>query len=386
LDKALFLTPEAPYPPAGGGALRSASLLEYLARRYRLDVVVFREPGAAVHFPPGLADSVQVIDLPFHARHFAAKSVRNAGRLWRRVPPLVDRFSGFGDRVAAALRHRSYALAVVEHFWCAPYWDQVAPVSAHTVLDLHNIESVLHQRCGAAEMGPAALAHRWFYSPCVRMERRWWPRYSQLLVASAADAELVRATCPQVNPSVYPNSIPLVARPVCAEENVIVFSGNMEYHPNVMAVRFFRQEIWPRLRRRWPQLIWRLVGKNAHAVRKYTDGDERIQTTGPVDDAITELARGKVAVVPLLAGSGTRLKIMEAWAAARAVVSTSLGAEGLESRHGRNILLADDPADFADAVSKLLESAELRTRIAAAGRVLYEENYTWESAWEKLNL
>jgi glycosyltransferase involved in cell wall biosynthesis len=105
-----------------------------------------------------------------------------------------------------------------------------------------------------------------------------------------------------------------------------------------------------------------------------------------VDDAITELARGKVAVAPLLAGSGTRLKIMEAWAAARAVVSTSLGAEGLESRHGENILLADDPADFADAVSKLLESAELRTRIATAGRVLYEGNYTWESAWGKLNL
>lgn len=386
MARALFLTPEVPYPPAGGGALRAASLLEYLARRYRVDVIAFREPGASVHFPPGLAAEVQVIDLPFHARHLAAKAVRNAGRLWRRVPPLVDRFSGFGAQVAAAVRRRSYTLAVVEHFWCAPYWDQVAPVSAQTVLDLHNIESVLHQRCGAAEVGPAALAHRWFYSPCARMEQRWWPRYSQLLVTSAADAALVRATCPQANPSVYPNSIPLVARPVCAEENMIVFSGNMEYHPNVMAVRFFRREIWPLLRRRWPQLIWRLVGKNAHTVRKYTDGDDRIQTTGPVDDAITELARAKVAVAPLLAGSGTRLKIMEAWAAARAVVSTNLGAEGLDAREGENILLADDPADFADAVSKLLESAELRAKIGAAGRVFYEGNYTWESAWAKLNL
>lgn len=127
-------------------------------------------------------------------------------------------------------------------------------------------------------------------------------------------------------------------------------------------------------------------GKNAGAVRRYTIGDDRIQVTGPVADAIAELAPAKVAVAPLLAASGTRLKIMEAWAAGCAVVSTRLGAEGLEARDGEHLLLADGAADFARAVSRLLESAELRLRVGAAGRDLYERMYTWESAWARLEL
>ena len=121
----------------------------------------------------------------------------------------------------------------------------------------------------------------------------------------------------------------------------------MEYHPNQLAVRFFRREIWPRLRDRWPGLAWRLVGKNPEAVRQFTSGDPRIEVQGQVDDAIAELARARVAVVPLLAGSGTRLKILEAWAAGLPVVSTTLGAEGLPARDGEHLLLADGAAAFA---------------------------------------
>src|SRR5207249_5012557 len=112
-------------------------------------------------------------------------------------------------------------------------------------------------------------------------------------------------------------------------EEAIVFSGNMEYHPNVSAVGFFRSEVWPQLRARWPGLVWRLVGKNPQAVRRFTSGDSRIQVVGPVENAIRELARARAAVVPLLTGSGTRLKILEAWAAGLPVVSTTVGAEGL---------------------------------------------------------
>src|SRR5206468_4307820 len=148
---------------------------------------------------------------------------------------------------------------------------------------------------------------------------------------------------------------------------------------------FFRRKIWPRLRDRWPRLVWRLVGKNAHAVRKYTQGDARIQVTGAVDDAIRELATAKVAVVPLLAGSGTRVKILEAFAAARAVVSTSLGAEGLPVSPGENILLADTPELFVGSVSTLLESPSLRLRIGGAARQLFEKEFTWPSAWERLD-
>jgi glycosyltransferase involved in cell wall biosynthesis len=104
-----------------------------------------------------------------------------------------------------------------------------------------------------------------------------------------------------------------------------------------------------------------------------------------VDDAVLELARAKVAVVPLLAGSGTRLKILEAWAAGVPVVSTFLGAEGLPVRAGEHLLLADGAADFVEAVSRLLASKELRRKVGMAGRLLLEKEFTWETAWKSLD-
>jgi glycosyltransferase involved in cell wall biosynthesis len=159
----------------------------------------------------------------------------------------------------------------------------------------------------------------------------------------------------------------------------------MEYHPNAAAVRFFRAEVWPHLRERWPDLVWRLVGKNPNAVREYTAGDPRIQVSGPVEDAVRELARARVAVVPVLAGSGTRFKILEAWAAGIPVVSTTIGAEGLPTRDGEDILLADTGPAFADAVSRLLASPALRERVRTAGQPQVAK-LTWERAWEQLHL
>ncbi|SPE33440.1 Glycosyl transferase, group 1 (fragment) [Candidatus Sulfopaludibacter sp. SbA3] len=103
-----------------------------------------------------------------------------------------------------------------------------------------------------------------------------------------------------------------------------------------------------------------------------------------MEDAVGELARAQVAVVPLLAGSGTRLKILEAWAAGTAVVSTTVGAEGLRARHGEHLLLADGPSAFADAVTRLLACKEHRDRLGMAGRLLMEKEFTWEIGWKNL--
>ncbi|HLY19106.1 MAG TPA: glycosyltransferase family 4 protein [Bryobacteraceae bacterium] len=387
-SSALFLSAEAPYPLAGGGALRSASLLSFLARDYAVDLITFREPSAPdprLHLPPGLARRVHVIELPVNARHSLARLARNAGRLVRRVPPLMDRFAGFGSRIAEAIDGRHYDLAIVEHFWCAPYCEPVAAASDITVLDLHNIESVWHARSARAAHGAPALAHRAFQNFCRRLEERWLPRFTYLLAASEADAEQLRHISPGSTISVYPNSIPLTPPPPRIEEDLIVFSGNLEYHPNVGAVRYFRDEIWPALRAHWPGLVWRLIGKNPQTVAKIVSGDDRIQLSGPVDDALLELARAKVAIVPLLAGSGTRVKIIEAWAAGVPVVSTSLGAEGLPSRAGDNIVLADGAPAFRDAVSALLSNPPLRDRIGRAGRYQFEREFTWEAAWKRLH-
>ncbi len=150
------------------------------------------------------------------------------------------------------------------------------------------------------------------------------------------------------------------------------------------AVRYFRDQIWPQLRERWPGLVWRLIGKNPEAVARIVAADPRIELTGPVADAVSELARAKAAIVPVLAGSGTRVKIIEAWAAGVPVVSTTLGAEGLRARAGEHLLLADDAQGFQDAVSSLLSSPALSKRIGGAGRQLFECEFTWEAAWKCL--
>jgi polysaccharide biosynthesis protein PslH len=390
-DATLVVAPEAPFPLAGGGPLRTASLLHYFVRRGPVDVIVFREPGApdpASVFPSGLCRRIDSIPLPYHSRRLPAKLVRNSGRVLRRVPPLVDRFAGFQKQLGALLAGRHYQTALMEHFWCAPYYPQVSAVSGQVILDLFDVESVLHARCAAVERWPASLFHQVFENASRKLERHWLPRFSALLAVSEVDAEQLRPLAGRCPVLVYPNTIPWVPTPAAEEEDgeVIVFPGNLEYHPNVSAVRYFSRRIWPILRARHPALKWRLVGKNPQAVEKYVRGDPRIERTGPLADAVAELARAKVVVVPVLAGSGTRLKIVEAWAAARAVVSTTLGAEGLPASDGENILLRDDPSRFADAVSALLGNAGLRARLGQAGRRTYERELTWQSAWARLEV
>lgn len=384
---ALVVSPEAPYPLTGGGAMRTSSILEYLGPRYALDVVTFREPGAPDPrdtFAPGLARTVHTIDLPRHSKAPAARAARNLARVALGRPPLNDRFGGFGGELARCLEGRRYDVAIIEHFWCAPYFDQVAAHASRVILDLHNVESALARSLAASEPWPMRMAFERFSRALRRMERRWIPRFSSVLVSSAEDAGRVRLVAPEAAILIYPNAIPEVPEPQVREENVIAFSGNLEYAPNVSAVRFFRREVWPRVRERRPEIRWRLVGRNPQNVAEFAEGDSRIEVTGPIEDAVAELAKARLVVAPILAGSGTRIKILEAWAAGRAVVSTTLGAEGFAARDGGHVLLRDTPESFAAAVCDLLASPEERQRLGAAGRALYERSFTWTRAWEAL--
>jgi glycosyltransferase involved in cell wall biosynthesis len=383
--RALVLCPEAPYPAAGGGPIRTASLIEYLAQRYTVDVIVFREPGAPPpEFPAGLTDEFRIIDLPFHSRSAPARILRNLVRFAAARPPLNDRFAGFAGPVAEFLRGRRYDLALAEHFWCAPYAEQLAPHAARLVLDLHNVESALYGSYARSEPWPASAVFGRFERSCRRLESEWLPRFALTLAASERDAARARRIAPASKVAVYPNALRDVAQPQVPEENVVVFSGNLEYRPNVSAVRFFRREVWPRLREARPGLVWRIVGKNPQGVADYVRGDARIDLRGPVVDAIGELAAAGVVIAPLDSGSGTRVKILEAWAAGRAVVSTTLGAEGLDAVDGEHLLIADGAEAFGAAVARLLDSPDERGKLGRAGRRLFQQRFTWKRAWEKL--
>lgn len=371
---ALILCPEAPYPIAGGGALRTACMVEYLAQRYELDVITFREPDAPdprTPFPAGLVRSIQVVDLPYHDRSTSARAWRNLNRLVRDVPPLIDRFSGFDLPVT-----RKYDLAVIEHFWCAPYLDELRRHCDRVVLNLHNVESTLLDRCAKTESLAGRMALRRFGAACRTLESELLPRFDNLLVTSETDRQQVGSGI------VWPNTIPYKPRPQVAPRPDIVFSGNMAYHPNRAAVRFFAADIWPRVRERAPDLTWRLVGKNPEALGLNTDLTMRV--VGPVSDAIAALSGSSVAVVPLLSGSGTRFKILEAWAAGVPVVSTTIGAEGLNAVDGKHLLIADRPEDFADAVLSIVKDYRLAGSLADCAREFYESNFTWPIAWKTL--
>ena len=387
---ALLLAPEAPYPVAGGGAMRTASLIEWLARRYAVDLIVFREPGAAdplAALPRGLVRRAAVVPLVPHARHPAARVWRNAGRFARGAPPLNDRFSGYEPALAAAMEEweTDYDLGVVEHFWCAGYAPLLRPRCRRLAVDLHNVESVLHRRYAAAGNPVERVMMSRFARALEGMERKMLPEFDAALAASGADAETVSRLAPALPVIVYPNAIPAMPRPDARPEGVLVFSGNLRYHPNRGAVAYFHREIWPLLASRNPGLRWRLVGRHPEAVRDLVARDPRVECTGPVDDAVAEIARGRVAVVPLLSGSGTRVKILEAWAAAVPVVSTPVGAEGLEARAGEEILIAGTAGDFAALTQTLLDSEAFAAAVGEAGRRRYEADYTWDAAWRKLD-
>lgn len=390
--KVLLLTPEAPCPLHGGGAFRIASLLHYFARFAQVDLILVSESFDSAALPPGLVHSCQVVPLVRHDRRASARWLRNARRAWRGVPPLIDRLAGLSGSIEQAIQatgERRYDLGLIEHFWCAPYVDLLARFCTETVLDLHNIESVLHHRCAGVSGGLIRAGHRRFADAAQKLESALLPRFSTVLATSEQDAASVRAIAPAARVHVFPNAIPRVEVPQLPESDRLVFSGNFEYHPNIDAVRFLVSRIWPRIRQLRPELRLRLVGRGdrfiRHLLPKGTPAETGIEVTGPVENALAEIAQARIVLAPLRAGSGTRIKILEAWAAARCVVATPLAAEGLTASDGLNLALESDPAAFASRVAVLSADEPSRRRLGEAGYRTFTDNYTWDAVWKCLD-
>jgi len=381
----LILTPEPPYPLHGGGAFRIASLVHYFARHAAVDLILFSEKGQPAVLPAGLVRSQKVIPLPVHDKSTVSRYLRNARRAIRGVPPLIDRLAGFGDELNALLAGSHYDAGIVEHFWAAPYLPQVARVCEKTVLDLHNVESVLHARSAATSSGLMAAGHARFAARCRAYEADLLARYSLVLTTSQNDAAEAQRIAPAARVAVYPNALPVSETPRVEEEPVVVFSGNFEYHPNIDAVGWLVSEIWPEVRRRCPDLRLRLVGRGDQFIRHLLPSGMDIETTGPVEDARSAIARARIVIAPLRSGSGTRVKILEAWAAGRPVVATSLAAEGLECRDNEHLIIADTLQKYGTSIAQLNANPSRRAELAVDGRRLCEEKYTWPAAWKLLD-
>jgi polysaccharide biosynthesis protein PslH len=249
------------------------------------------------------------------------------------------------------------------------------------VLFEHNVEYVIWKRLAQA---PGPLWRRALLEVEWRKMRRYeaaaCTQATLTLAVSEADRTLLSATAPAARVAAVETGVDLdYFAPDRGHEKAatIVFTGSLDWYPNEDAVLHFVNDILPRVRAEVPAARFVVVGRNPSAKLRQAAEAAGATVTGTVDDVRPYLAEAAVCVVPLRIGGGTRLKIFEALAMAKPVVSTTIGAEGLPVTSGEHLLLADGVADFSDAVVTLLQDAAQRRKLAEAGRARVEERFSW---------
>jgi glycosyltransferase involved in cell wall biosynthesis len=256
---------------------------------------------------------------------------------------------------------------------------------APKILFQHNVESVIRERqYKAARNALMRALLYWDWRRLFAFEREAARRFNHCIMVSEQDCETMRTLYGATNTSAIPTGVDVeFFRPQAGNGagQDIAFTGSMDWLPNEDAMHFFAADILPLIRSQAPSTAFWAVGRDpSPAVRALGARDPAIRVTGTVDDIRPFVARAGVYVVPLRIGGGTRIKIFEAMAMGKAIVSTRIGAEGLPVTHGENIVLADEPAEFAREVLALLRDPDRRERLGRAARSLVVERYTWDAA------
>ena len=259
---------------------------------------------------------------------------------------------------------------------------------AKGILDQQNIDSCIWQRLITTERNLfKKLLYHWQYKAFFRFENRMCPTFDKCLCVSKEDGDRLASICPDANIEVVPNGVDVdYFSPTDTEENEsnIVFVGSMDWQPNEDAVLYFCESIFPLIKPEIPDVKFFIVGSKPTDRVLKLGSMEGVVVTGLVDDVRTYVAESAVYIVPLRIGGGTRLKILQAFAMKKAVVSTSIGCEGLGLTDEEHLLISDDPSDFADKVIRLSRDKQLRRKLGENGRILVQEKYDWKSITVKL--
>jgi glycosyltransferase involved in cell wall biosynthesis len=375
--------PRPPHPTRDGLAIRNFHLLRGLARSFRLRCFTLappelaEEPGeypdAAVVESVGQADRrVRVV------RAFAGAAVSRSS-----YPELLYRSADLARLVSNRAAGESPAFVIAHSYHLGPL---VLEAAGRAWVDFHNVESQIW--AGVASTASTAgrrLFARW-QAPRVRaLEVSLLKKAAGASCVSDRDAAAFSLLAPGAAPVVVPNGVDLdryVFRAEPAASERVFFVGDLSWVPNAEGVRWLARQVWPILSRRRPRAAVEVLGRRAPA-DLLALANARFQFAGEGGDTRPHWRDAAVAVVPLLAGGGTRLKILEAAASGVPVVSTSVGAEGLDLVNGEEILLRDDPAEFAEAVGGLLADAGARRRQAAAARARVERQHDWNVIGER---
>jgi glycosyltransferase involved in cell wall biosynthesis len=394
--RVLFVTPYLPSPPGFGGQRRLEGLISGVAASHEVSVLSLVDAGEDQTEARAATGRYcrRVVTVP--------SRLRAAGRAYKRALQLGSLLSPWSyERIV----HRGRALEIaldrllaeapfdVVHFefpHMAAYRSKLGEAGrsrAAFLLDEHNIEyDVVRQTASAGPSWARRLYSAVDWRKVRAEELRAWTQLDGCTVTSARDQERLLSDAPQTRTAVVPNGVDLdLFRPSAAppEAATLLFFGAIDYHPNTEGLLFFLDEVMPRLRARAPGVRLRIVGRRPPDVICRRRGPD-VEVTGAVADVRPYLERAAVVIVPVRIGGGTRLKILEAMAMGKAVVSTSLGAEGLDALPERDLCLADDAESFAAQIQRLLDEPERARRLGAAARRLVEARYGWAASVARL--
>jgi glycosyltransferase involved in cell wall biosynthesis len=386
--KILWVNSDFLHPTTRGGQIRTLETLKRLHQRHEIHyAALYRSTDRSA-----LERSAEYCTRAYAVDHHvpAAFSLPFFRQLWdsrlSRVPVAILRYRSepLRDLVAALTLLQEFDAVVCDFLTSAAN----IPNLRTAVLFQHNVESAIWKR--QAEHGRTSLHRRYFrrqYERMLQYERQACQSMKRIVAVSEGDAHNLRGLYGIRDVDSVPTGVdldyfapPLTARP----ENDLVFVGSMDWRPNIDGVRWFADKILPLIRQRRPDCSITIVGRDPpHDILRLAQDNPRVRITGTVPDVRPYLWESAVAIVPLRMGGGTRLKIYEAMAARIPVISTAVGAEGLDVRDGQNIAIANSPDDFADRCIALLEDSEARRKQAQAAWEMVSACYSWETVARK---
>jgi sugar transferase (PEP-CTERM/EpsH1 system associated) len=372
------------WPSTTGGRVRSLQIVSALSKHHRVTLVTTHGDGDD---PEGLArqlpDCQQVVSIPYDVpKRGSSAFPMSLARSWfssYNVDLWKWRVAELRRTVQALVEKDQIDLIVADFLFAAvnvPLGGDV-PV----VLFQHNVEYLIWQRLSMLERNPIKkllFAIEW--RKMRDKEAEICSRADLTIAVSEEDRARLAAMAPTARTGAIPTGVDTAYFAPAGRQQIparLVFSGSMDWHPNEDAVIYFGESILPKIRAQVPEASFAIVGRNP--TQKLRDAAERLGmiVTGTVDDVRPYLDEAAVYVVPLRAGSGTRMKIFEALGMAKPVVSTTVGAEGLALSDQKEFIAADNSEDFAAAVVHLLHDARRRTELGHAGRALVVERYSW---------
>jgi sugar transferase (PEP-CTERM/EpsH1 system associated) len=391
--KILWLNAGLLLPLDKGGKLRTWHLMRHLARRHDITYVSFADPSQTAADVEGMHEvASEVVTIPrTDPSKGTARFYADASRyLLEPIPYAVAKYGAPAYRTAVErlLRTRGFDALVCD--FLPPVVNLPQTLPCPTILFTHNVEAEIWRRHAGNAANPLTrflLGMQW--KRMLRFEREALERFDLVLCVSDADRQTFNR--------LYPDSLKAPAHVIktgvdteyfapaadrVARRAHLVFTGSMDWLPNEDGMQYFVREILPRVRQAEPDATLSIIGRSPTPGVKRLAETAGVEVTGRVDDVRPHIAEGSVYIVPLRIGGGTRLKIFEAMAMAKAVVSTTVGAEGLPVTPGHDILIADEPARFAQSVVHLIRDADLRHRIESSARQVVVDRYDWSAVAE----